>query len=196
MSGTPVDLLADARGYAWTYYTHQIEALAAVKTGQGYALTGQGTDQDSSSANLRGGLPQYLWAEISKVELRVGENGQWFEVRDGMAYAVPSGQKVYVRAEVVNMGDATWLDNVVFAANPKQANFLNFAPRYLAANAPRLTKVDIPEFKMTDGLLADHPVQFQMKAQGVCWITGSMQINLAVYKMALPWLYLLLLDQY
>jgi len=99
-----------------------------------------------------------------------------------MAYAAPAGRKIYCRAEVINMGDATWLTNVAFAANPKQANFLNFAPQSLAASAPRLTKVVIPEFRLTDGLTADHPVQFQMNAQGVCWITGSVQIHLAVDK--------------
>ncbi len=83
---------------------------------------------------------------------------------------------------------------VAFAANPKQANFLQFVPQYLAANAPRLTQVNIPEFKMTDGLPADRPVQFQMMAEDVGWITGSVQIHLAVYQKALPWLDLLLLD--
>jgi len=196
VTGTPVDLLADARGYAWIYCTHQQEALAAVTAvpPKGYALNGKGAGTDSSSTTLVGGLPEYLWAEISKVELQVGETGSWFEVRDGMAYAVPAGQKIYCRAEVVNMGDATWLTNVAFAANPRQASFLNFAPQSLAANAPRLTKVEIPAFKMTDGLSADHPVQFQMNAPGVCWITGSAQIHLAVYQPAPTWLSLLLLD--
>jgi hypothetical protein len=54
--------------------------------------------------------------------------------------------------------------------------------------------VVIPEFQMTAGLTADQPVQFQMNAQGVCWITGSVQIHLAVDKPALSWLSLLLLD--
>jgi len=78
VSGTPVDLLADARGYAWICYLRQWEALAAVLAGKGYALDGQGAGTDSSSANFLGGLPQYLWAEISKVEVRVGETGSWF----------------------------------------------------------------------------------------------------------------------
>jgi hypothetical protein len=37
-------------------------------------------------------------------------------------------------------------------------------------------------------------VQFQMQAQGVCWITGSVQIYLAVYSSSPTWLSLLLLD--
>jgi hypothetical protein len=184
VSGTPVNLLADARGYAWTYYAHQREALAAVNADKRYTLTGQGAGTNSNEAHFLGGLPQYLWAEISKVELRVGNTGPWFEVRDGMAYAVPAGQAIYCRAEVVNMGDATWLDNVVFAANPKQPNFHSFAPQSLKASAPRLTKVTIPVFRLSTGLAADHPVQFQMNAQGVCWITGSVQIYLAVDKPA------------
>lgn len=184
VTGTPVDLIADARGYAWTYYTHQLEALAAVTAipSKGYVLNGKGAGTYSASTTWVGGLPEYLWAEISKVELRVGQTGSWFEVRNGMAYAVPPRQKIYCRAEVVNMGDATCLTNVAFAANPRQAGFLNFAPQSLAANAPRLTKAVIPEFQLTAGLTADHPVQFQMNAQGVCWITGSVQIHLAVDK--------------
>ncbi|MEW6660651.1 MAG: hypothetical protein AB1424_18570 [Thermodesulfobacteriota bacterium] len=197
VTGTPVDLLADARGYAWIYCTHQKEALAAIKAprgGKNYVLIGKGADKDSSSTTWVGGLPEFLWAEISKVELKVGETGSWFEVRDGMAYAVPAGKKIYCRAEVINMGDATWLTNVAFAANPREAGFLNFAPQHLTANAPRLTKVTIPEFQLSSGLGTDQPVQFQMNAQGVCWITGSMQVLLAVDKSPLTGLNLLLLD--
>lgn len=79
------------------------------------------------------------------------------------------------------MGDATWLTNVAFAANPKQPNFLQFVPQYLEANSPRPAKVKIPAFKLTNGLSADQPLPFQMNALGVCWITGSVQIHLAVY---------------
>ncbi len=194
VTGTPVDLLADARGYAWTYCTHQQEALAAVKAGNEYALNGKGAGTDSSSTTWVGGLPAYLWAEISKVELQVGANGPWFEVRDGMAYAVPAGQKINCRAEVVNMGDATWLTNVAFAANPRRASYLTFPAQYLTTSAHRLTDVIIPPFQLSSGLTADQSVQFQMQAQGVCWITGSVQVYLAVYPPSPTWISLLLLD--
>ena len=184
-----IDPMITPQGFAGIFALHRQDALNAVKAGSRYVMEGIGesTQSDQKPAML-GGLPKYLWAEISKVELKAGAGGDWFEVRNGMAYAVPAGTAIYARARVVNMGDTTWLSNVALSGNLKGDDYLAFPSQYVSSPVSRMTMAEFNPFLLTSGIAADNPlqaVQFQMIAEGTgwesVWITGSVRVHLAVY---------------
>ncbi|OHB76307.1 MAG: hypothetical protein A2Z34_05820 [Planctomycetes bacterium RBG_16_59_8] len=177
-----VDLFTDPRGFPGIYEAHRSAALAAAQAGRRYVMVGDGEGTMSEEAPVTiGGMPKHLWAEIDKVELKAG-SGDWFAVRDGMAYVVPADTPIRARAEVVNMGDAVWMAQgsveqgaVAFAGNENHG--LEFR-LFLTSPVPRMTTVAIAEFVMTSGISSESVVQFQMVAEDVAWMTGSLRVRL------------------
>jgi len=67
---------------------HRYSALSAYQSGKRYVMRGDGYGTSSAQIpKMIAGVTEHLWAEMGKIELKFGE-GDWFEVRDGMAYAV------------------------------------------------------------------------------------------------------------
>lgn len=122
-----------------------------------------------------------LWADIHKVELRAGRDGTWFEVTNGRTYAVPESTPLYIRAEVGNLGPATWLpDNGVrFAANDNYGGGFRWVMPPPAV--PRLGNLAVPEQELTPGLSSDTDYQFQMVVEGRAWMDGFVRVRLVTY---------------
>ncbi len=185
-----IDPMETPQGFAGIFALHRTDALNAVKADNRYVMEGVGESTTSGQQPvILGGLPKYLRAEISKVELKAGSDGDWFEVRDGMVYAVPAGTSIHARAQIINLGETTWLNNVAFAGNQKSDDYLLFPRQYLPSQVPRMTAIGFNPFLLSSGLAADkplQPVQFQMIAEGAgwesVWITGSVHVYLAVYQ--------------
>lgn len=178
-----IDGMLSPRGFADIYAQQRPLALAAAGAGNRYVVVGDGdgTTSDQPPA-MRGGLPRHLWATIQRVELNAGSG--WFEVRDGMAYAVPPAVEILVRAEIVNLGDTRWMPQgsvatgaAAFAGNE---NFGLGFRSWLVAPVARMERVDTGAVRISAGLAADADVQFQMVAEGVSWIPGSVRIRLVV----------------
>ena len=180
-----VDLLASAQGFPRTYRDHGAGALSAALAGARYVMQGDGSGGDSTAVTLVGGIPKYLWADITKVKLKVG-SGPWFEIRDGMGYAVAKDQEIRVSAEIVNMGDRAWLAAPAGGPVPGSVAFVSqiiggtASSAWIPANAPRMTKVEIPSSLVTTGLSADSQVEFRMNANMVHKVLGSVRVWLFV----------------
>lgn len=180
-----VNLMWYPQGFASIYAQFKEDAKTAIMAGQKFVFIGDGEGARSDETpQMFAGLPKHLWAEMAKVELKTGDYGAWFEVRDGLAYAVPKNTPIYVRASVVNLGDTKWMPRssvnkggVAFAANEKFGIGFRY---FLTGEVPRIGAVEIPAVMMKSGIAEDTDVQFQMLAENVSWITGSIRIKLVV----------------
>ncbi|MEM2722584.1 MAG: NBR1-Ig-like domain-containing protein [Thermoplasmata archaeon] len=172
------------RGYADIYDDARRAALNALNRGEEFIMIPEGEGTTSNTDPIRiigswGNATRDLWAIIYKVELKVGQNGDWFEVLGGQSYAVPRGVPIYVRAKVLNLGPATWIhDNVRFGANENFGGGFRWPLPY---DVPRLGIVEVPELLLTNGLMEDTDFQFQMVAEHRTWIDGAVRIKLVVY---------------
>ncbi len=179
-----ISLFEGAYGFPSIFSNHISEALSASSSNNRYILKGDGEGTTSDhTPEMLGGLPIHFWAEITKIELKV-EDGSWFEVRNSMVYAVEAGSEIEVRAEIINMGDATWLTqsavsdgSVSFAGNENYG--LNFRI-HIKSEVGRMESINIPATKISDGISSDAIIQFQMLAENISWITGSVRIQLVV----------------
>ncbi len=176
------DLLGGVRGYTDIYGPARALALATLNQGKRFVMQpqGAGTTSDSPIAFIGGGgATRDLWAEISEVELRAGNNGPWFKVMPGGVYAVPASTPIYVKGKVRNLGPAAWVaGNVRFAANEN----LGLGFRWpIPTPINRLGELIVPQTQLTAGLSQDTDVQFQMVAEQRTWIDGSLRIRLVTY---------------
>lgn len=179
------DPIADARGYVGIYEAARGPALDAVNAGKRFVMqpVGTGTTSDTNPIAVLGSawqVPRDLWADIHKVELRVGDQGSWFEVTNGRAYAVPASTRLYVRAEVKNLGPATWSpgSGVSFGANE------NFGAGFrspITVSVARLDNLVVAEQTLTEGLSCDTDYQFQMVVEKRAWMDGLVRVRLIVY---------------
>lgn len=181
-----IDLLADPRGFAGIFFDHLCNAANSLSNEKLFTVQGDGlgstsldppvfmapTPTPSGSPAPPSPLPKHLWGYMPFVEMMIGTNGTWFEVRDGMAYAVPTGTPVFIRAQVVNMGDATWSKQNVSLV-PHDAGSvasLTFTPVALPDDLHRLQRVKMPQFQVTGfrsitpGQVLVQPLQLQMAA--------------------------------
>lgn len=181
-----VDLMLSPSGFAGIFAELRPSALQTALKKKMYVLKGDGdgttSDQDPS---ISGGLPRHLWAVISHVELKAGEEGDWFEVHDGMSYAVPGDKEIFVRALVENMGDTAWMPKdqvarggVVFENNDNSGIIVKYD---IPTAVQRMNQVSVPAIRITDRLDAGKTLQFQMNAEGVSLITGAIRIQLFPY---------------
>jgi len=177
-----VNLFTSNGGFVGIYDQHRSAALAAYKSGKRYVMRGDGYGTTSAQEpEMIAGMPKHLWAEMGQIELKAGD-GEWFEVRDGMAYAVPANTPIQARAVVVNMGDSKWLTTkdgthgaVYFAGNQNVGLFFK-AP--ISNEVNRMEEAIVHPFMMTNGLTEDTTIQFQMLANAVAWMNGTIRVLL------------------
>lgn len=203
LNGSVVDLInpqADPRGFAGIFFNHLCNASAAAASGQLYTVQGIGagtTSLDPPTLMSAGGLPQFLFGFMPKVQMMIGNSGTWFEVRDGNAYAVPANTPVSMWVQVVNMGDATWsAENVTLSSRTVGVGAISFLSQRLPSDVARLQSVTFGPFQITSGLKnaggrssTVYPLQLQMVAapqnswnpQTAQWITGATRIFLCAY---------------
>ncbi|KPA13662.1 conserved hypothetical protein, secreted [Candidatus Magnetomorum sp. HK-1] len=177
-----VNLFTSPGGFVGIYDQHRSSALSAYKSGKRYVMRGDGYGTTSAQApEMIAGMTKHLWAEMGKIELKAGDS-DWFEVRDGMAYAVPKNTPIMARAIIVNMGDSKWLTTkegthgaVYFAGNQNVGLFFK---EPISKEVKRMEEAIIKPFIMTNGLTEDTTVQFQMLANEVAWMNGAVCIQL------------------
>ena len=177
-----VNLFTTNGGFVGIYDQHRSSALDAYKSGKRYVMRGDGYGTTSAqSPEMIAGMTKHLCAEMGRIELKAAD-GDWFEVRDGMAYAVSKGTPIMARAVIVNMGDSKWLSTkdgtygaVYFAGNQNAGLFFK---EPILNEVNRLEEAIIQPFLMTNGLTEDTTIQFQMLANEVAWINGAIRLQL------------------
>lgn len=180
-----VNLFGSSTGFYGIFSSLMDSAVSTLSSGKRFLVRGDGWNTTSNQPPVFvSGMPKHLWADITKVELKVG-SGNWFEVHDGLSYAVPKNVPIQVRAEVVNMGDTQWMNAgsvstgwVAFAANENVG--LGFR-KELTTQVPHAGRVIVPASTLTAGLSAPAAVQFQMVSENVAWMTGAIRIQIVAY---------------
>ena len=101
-----------------------------------------------------------------------------------VSHAVPAETPLYVRAEIFNMGEATWMPKgsvetgeVAFGA--KGAVGLGFRRR-IETEVKRGGKLTVEPFKMSNGITEDEKVHFGVVAERRAWASGQLVVHLFV----------------
>ena len=173
------DLTGGVRGFTDIYEGALADAQTAMENGQRFVMEALGTGTDwvqnwpIPRIGSGGGATRDLWASFHHVELRIGAEGEWFDVWPEQRIAVSASTPIYVRAVITNLGSATWVANLVqFAANEGVGLRFRWP---LPLDVAHLESINVPEMVLTDGLNADTACQFQLVADGLTWIDGALR---------------------
>ncbi len=171
------------RGYADIYDAAQNDAQAAIDSGRRFVMMpiGAGSTSNTDPIELIGNSGEAtrdLIADLHLLELRVGDDGEWFEVTSGQYYAVAAHSPIWIRARVFNLGPATWIsENVRFAANENYGSGFRWP---IPDRVERMEELVVPEMVLTEGIGEETTYQFQMVAEHRVWINGSVRIHLVI----------------
>lgn len=177
---TDVLLLDLEKQYPEAWATFAPQYLSLVKAGKvvGLRTSGTGTNSETCALTTVGGgeynghnPPLYLNAEFNSLELKIGD-GPWQAVTTGQSREAPVGAKVLCRANVGNLGEATWLapqageqQGRVYLAGRQEYGLPFTAP--LAADTAYLKDATVPPFTLIESVRQGaQSISFEMSSQG------------------------------
>ncbi|MBS3085671.1 DUF4214 domain-containing protein [Candidatus Pacearchaeota archaeon] len=95
-------------------------------------------------------------AEISKLEIREGINGQWVEVKDGQILQVDTNNPIYARAKAGNLLEGKW-------KTPQVKLKAGSIQQSITTDVSYLQDYTFAEFQLSPGLLSSQTIPFKME---------------------------------
>ncbi|MHB0998738.1 MAG: family 16 glycoside hydrolase [Armatimonadota bacterium] len=189
-------MLIDRDAYAGGYYDpayHEGRDAYARSAASGKHLgiktPGMGTDSANTPLTAVGNVPyngsnppKYLDGEFNWIKIKSG-NGKWTDIfSNGTVVKVTPGEQITVRANMGNIGEATWLSPSIHPGNggvylSSRTDDITFSEPVLK-DTPYLNDVQTGEFILSKGITKETTVVFELTALNRMWFGEKFKIVL------------------